>query len=170
MDATHIHLVLTHFPIVGSLLGIGVLIYGLAINNDQVKIVALSIFILMSLLTIPVFLSGEGAEETVEHISGVSENLIEVHEELAEKAIWLMGILGVVSLIGIISILRKASFAKPVSLIVLILSLATFGLFAKVGNLGGQIRHSEIRTTNTQVPSDESDQINYRHDDDDDDD
>jgi len=31
---------------------------------------------------------------------------------------------------------------------ILIISLATFGLFAKVGNLGGQIRHTEIRSNN----------------------
>ena len=29
-----------------------------------------------------------------------------------------------------------------------IVSLGTFGLFAKVGSTGGEIRHSEIRTSN----------------------
>ena len=37
MDATHIHLVLTHFPIVGTLIGIGVLIYGQIIRDSNIQ-------------------------------------------------------------------------------------------------------------------------------------
>ncbi len=148
MDATHLHLILTHFPIVGTIIGIGILAYGQFAKNDDIKKVALVTFILMAILTIPVFLSGEEAEETVEHIAGVSEQLIENHEELAEKAIWLMGLLGVLSIINFFVILKKLSFAKTLSLITLVVSLGTFGLFAKVGNTGGEIRHSEIRTSN----------------------
>ncbi len=87
MDATHFHLVSTHFPIVGTIIGIGILAYGNYSNNDSIQKVALITFIAMAILTIPVFLTGEEAEETVEHISGVSETIIEEHEELAEKAI-----------------------------------------------------------------------------------
>ncbi len=148
MDAAHLHLILTHFPIVGTIIGIIILAYGQFAKNDDIKKVALVTFILMAILTIPVFLTGEEAEETVEHIAGVSEQLIENHEELAEKAIWLMGLLGVLSVINFFAIVKKLSFAKIISLITLLVSLATFGLFAKVGNEGGKIRHSEIRTIN----------------------
>ncbi|MEQ9405605.1 MAG: hypothetical protein RIM99_18595 [Cyclobacteriaceae bacterium] len=103
----------------------------------------------MSILTIPVFLTGEEAEESVEHLSGVSENMIEEHEELAEKAIWLMGLLGALSLLSLYAIVKKISFSKTLTLSTLVVSLITFGVFAKVGNLGGQIRHSEIRATKT---------------------
>lgn len=148
MDATHLHLILTHFPIVGTIIGIGILAYGLLAKNNEVKKVALAIFVLMSILTIPVFLTGEEAEETVENIAGVSEQVIEIHEELAEKAIWLMGLLGVVSLINFIVIFKKLAYAKTLSIITLIVSLGTFGLFAKVGSTGGEIRHTEISSTN----------------------
>jgi len=59
-----------------------------------------------------------------------------------------MGLLGVLSLINFFAIIKKLSFAKTISLITLIVSLGTFGLFAKVGSTGGEIRHSEIRTNN----------------------
>ncbi len=147
MDATHLHLILTHFPIVGTILGIGILAYGQFLKNDTIKKVALVTFVLMAILTIPVFLTGEEAGEAVEDIAGVSEQLIENHEELAEKAIWLMGLLGVLSLINLFVIIKKWSFAKIISIITLIVSLGTFGLFAQVGSTGGEIRHSEIRTT-----------------------
>jgi uncharacterized membrane protein len=151
MDATHLHLMLTHFPIVGTIVGIGILAYGQFSNNNSIKKVALVTFFLMSILTIPVFLTGEGAEEAVEHLAGVSESIIEEHEELAEKAIWVMGLLGILSLFNILLIIKKSTFAKSVSLIVLIISFATVGVFVQVGNLGGQIRHTEIRANNSQL-------------------
>ncbi len=149
MNATHLHLILTHFPIVGTIIGIGILIYGLFLKKLEIQKVALATFILMALLTIPVFLTGEEAGETVENIAAISEQLIENHEELAEKAIWLMGLLGLLSIISLFAIFKKLSFAKTITLVTLIVSLVTFGVFAQVGNLGGQIRHSEIRTGST---------------------
>ena len=167
MDVAHLHLALTQFPIIGTIIGVGVLAYGQYANSDSIKKVALVIFILMALLTIPVFLTGEEAEETVEHLSGVSENLIEEHEELAEKAIWLMGLLGAFSLISFYAITKKMSFTKTTTIVTLVLSLTTAGLFAVVGNSGGQIRHSEIRTNTTNTFDHNSNDI-MKHDDDDD--
>lgn len=145
--------------------------YGQFAKNEDIKKVALGTFIVMAILTIPVFLTGEEAEETVEHLTGVSEQLIKNHEELAEKAIWLMGLLGVLSMINFFAISKKFSFAKTLSLITLVVSLGTFGLFAKVGSMGGEIRHSEIRTSNVNTTNGIfSDGDKYNHDDDDDDD
>jgi uncharacterized membrane protein len=148
MDATHIHLILTHFPIIGLTIGFGILVYGQYSKNNTIKKVALIIFILMAILTIPAYLSGEEAEEKVENIAGVSESIIEDHEELAEKAIWLMGLLGAFSLLNLYAISKNLTPSKTISTITIVISIATLGLFAKVGNLGGQIRHSEIRTQN----------------------
>ncbi|MCP4460550.1 MAG: hypothetical protein GY816_21390 [Cytophagales bacterium] len=171
MDATHIHLAITHFPIVGTIIGAGILAYGLYTENESINKVALVTLILMALLTIPVFLTGESAEETVEHLAGVSENIVEEHEELAEKAIWLMGALGVLSLISFYAISKKLSISKRLVLLTLITALASFGLFAKVGNLGGQIRHSEIRKNNDfQNEGNPNSTIEKEHDDDEDDD
>ena len=169
MDATHLHLVLTHFPIIGTIIGVGILAYGQFSKNDDIKKVALVTFILMAIMTIPVFLTGEDAEETVEHIAGVSEQLIKNHEELAEKAIWLMGLLGILSLLSLFAIIKKLPLAKTLISVTLITSVVTFGLFAQVGNLGGQIRHSEITTnaTNTQVDQ-ENHHSDKEHDEDDD--
>jgi len=147
MDATHIHLILTHFPIVGTIIGTGILTYGYFSKRNDVIKAALLTFVLMALVTIPVYLTGEDSEESVEHLAGVSERLIENHEELAEKAILFMGLLAVLSSISFLAVLRQFSFAKTITLITLIVSLVTFGIFAQVGNLGGQIRHSEIRTS-----------------------
>lgn len=156
MDAVHIHLIMTHFPIVGTIIGVAILAYGLFSKNDSIIKVALSTFIVMSILTIPVYLTGDGAEDAVENLAGVSKDIIEQHEELAEKAIWLMGLLGVMSLGGLFSISKKMASSKTLTTIIFIVSLLTFGLFAQVGNLGGQIRHSEISSNSTNIQNESS--------------
>ncbi len=171
MDSTHLHLVLTHFPIVGTFIGIGILVYGVISKNNAIKNAAMVTFAVMAILTIPVFLTGEEAEEAVEHLPGVTENIIEKHQELAELAIWLIGVLGILSLMGLYMNLKKMAFSSILISTVLIISLGTFAVFGKVGNLGGQIHHTEIRanTANTQMEK-SKDKENHREDDDEDDD
>lgn len=145
MDPTHLHLLLNHFPILGTLFGLGLLAYGLINDNESITKSGLVIFVLIALITIPVFLTGEPAEETVEDIPGVSHDLIHDHEELAEVAIWVMELLGLLALITIRIMIKKNKYRKYFQYITLILGLTVFGLMAQVGNLGGEIMHSEIR-------------------------
>ncbi len=147
MDATHVHLMLVHFPIIGTVIGTGILAYGQISGNNSIMKVALTTLALMAILTVPVFLTGEEAEEVIENLPGVSESIIEKHEELAKVAIWFMGTLGVFSLAGLFAIWKKANFSRSIVWVTLITSLITLGMLAKVGNLGGQIRHTEIRAT-----------------------
>ncbi len=167
MDATHLHLALAHFPIIGTLIGAAILAYGLMFKNLALQKGGLITCIIMALITIPVFLTGGEAEETVEDLAGVSEQLIENHEEFAEKAVWLIGIMGALALIAFFMIIKKFSAAKTLTWITLIVSLATFGVFAQLGNLGGQIRHSEIRTSSSYSPENSSQSLTTDDDDDD---
>ena len=139
MSSVHFHLAFTHFPIFGTLIGVLLLIAGFVFRKEQVIKSALLLFVAAAVVSIPVFLTGEGAEESVENLPGVLEAIIKDHEELAEKAIILMQVLGVFSLLAFILMLLKSKFSKIFNIIVLIVSIAAFGLIAKVGNLGGQI-------------------------------
>ena len=169
MDAVHIHLLLTHFPIIGTLLGVAILAYGLFFKNDAIQKLSLLIFIAMALVAIPVFLTGEGAEEAVENLPGVTEKIIHEHEELAETAIWFMGILGILAIVNWYALFKNYSFAKLLTIVTLFVSLITFGFYAKVGNLGGQIRHTEIRNGNTNITNmDNQGQKDVNEEDDDD--
>lgn len=145
MDSTHLHLILNHFPIIGTLIGTGVMAYGYYSGSYSTKKAALMIWVAMALVAIPVFLTGEPAEESVEHLLGVSEPMIEAHEEAAELALWVMEALGVLSLLAIFSKLIAEKHQKTFILAAFVLSLLTFGAMARTGYLGGLIRHSEIR-------------------------
>ena len=157
MDALHIHLLLNHFPVIGTLIGLTLLVLGFVSKSDAIKRASLAVFLGIALLTIPVYLTGEPAEESVERSVGVSKALIEDHEDAAMPALIAMEITGFFALIGLFVSFRVSRFANFSFVTALILSLVTFGLMARTANLGGQIRHVEIRTgtaaTNNENPA-----------------
>jgi uncharacterized membrane protein len=146
MDGTHLHLILNHFPIIGTIIATGVMAYGYFTQSDATKKAALITWVAMALVAIPVFLTGEPAEESVEGLAGVSEAIIGEHEEAAELAIWVMEALGLLSLVTLFIGFKNEKTKKMLTGAAFVLSLATFGLMAYTGYLGGQIRHSEIRS------------------------
>ncbi len=146
MNTTHIHLLLNHFPIIGSMIGSLILLWGIIKKQENVKAIAAVVIVAMTLLAIPVFLTGEPAEDAVENLPGVSEAMINLHEEAAELAIWLMVAAGVASLAALFFKWQKSERAKIVFTIALIMSLLSFGAMARTGYYGGKIRHTEIST------------------------
>ncbi len=146
MDQTHIHLLITHLPIFGSILGGLVLAYGLWTRSNQTKIAAYILFIISSIGGGIGYLTGEAAEEAVENIAGVSKNLVEQHEDSAVIALVALIALGVASVVGLFLTSRKSQFTRAVAVVIFFVSLISFGLVATTGYLGGQIRHSEINS------------------------
>ena len=144
MYATHLHLMLTHFPIVGIIIAIGILIYGIVIKNDSIKKVALTIFIISGILTIPIYFTGEWSKLIIEKIPGISDDFIKSHEAIAIKTTFLTSVLSVLSVIDLMAIKRKSVYSKTLLMITLLFSIVTFVYFSKAANFGGEIRHSEI--------------------------
>lgn len=144
MDASQIHLALNHVPLFFSIVGGLILLYGFIKKQDQIKYLSLYFMIIAGLFTVPVYLTGEGTEEAVEQLPGVSEGLIESHEEMAKIGLIIIIITSIIALITLI-LKKKTSLLKPALLLCIVLSFASFGVMAQTAHLGGQIRHSEIR-------------------------
>jgi glucan phosphoethanolaminetransferase (alkaline phosphatase superfamily) len=145
MNEAHFHLVVNHLPIVGILIGILVLLTGFLLKKSEVKITALGIFVFSALASIAAFYSGEGAEEIVERIPGISETLINQHEESAELFFTVILILGGVSLVNMFLEIKKSKLSKFGFILVILISMAAGILAKNVGTTGGEIRHTEIR-------------------------
>ena len=144
MSASQIHLALNHVPLFFSIIGGCVLIYGFIRKNESIKILSLYFMIVAALVTIPVYLTGEGTEEMVEKLPGVSEGMIEEHEEMAKIGLIIIIITGV-SALGALALKKKTTVLKPVLILCAVFSFASFGVIAQTAHLGGQIRHTEIR-------------------------
>ncbi len=146
MNQTHIHLVLNHFPIVGSLIGTLLLLWGLISRNFQLQKTASVILLVMSVLAIPVFLTGEAAEHTVENIAGISNAAVEAHEDSAKISIWFMVASGFAALMALVMYWRKNLVFKTLFAATFFISIASFGAIAWTGYTGGQVRHTELAT------------------------
>ena len=146
MDIAHIHLMLNHIPVTGVIFGLIVLAWGIFRRSDEVKIVGLIALILAGVVALPVYLTGEPAEEIVEKLPGVSEGVIELHEASALISLIFAMIAGGFAFVALVSRrLKSAAFAQFTMVGTLLVSLVTGVLMARTANLGGQIRHSEIR-------------------------
>ncbi len=148
----HVHLMINHFPVIGVFVGILLFVYALVRKSEEVKAVSLGVFVLIALITIPVFLTGEGAEDVVKHIPGVTETYIGRHEEIAELSLILMEVLGVLALAGLVLLKLRGFIPKIIVILVLVMSLTVATAVSITANLGGQIRHTEIRDAATAMP------------------
>lgn len=146
MNPTHIHLVITHLPIYGAFLGALVLVWGLLSRSVSTKVAAYGILLIASLGAVIAFLTGEEAEETAERIAGISKTALEAHEHFADNAYVAFLVLGVASLLAIWITYRLARWARTVAWLMLLIAVVAFGLAARTGYLGGQIRHTEIQS------------------------
>lgn len=148
MNPLHVHLLINHLPVFGTLLGIVVLMLALWRRSEQIESVAYFLFIISSLGAVISYLTGEGAEEAVEHIQGISKTAIERHEDFAIYPLLTLILLGVVSVVGIILIQEKSRLVGKIRSVLLILAVISFVLIAWAGYLGGQIRHTELQKGN----------------------
>lgn len=146
MNQAHLHLLFNHLPILGTLFGLLILMSGFLVRNNAVKRTALGIFVLSALCAIPAFLTGEGAEEMVESLPGVTENLVEAHADLADIFLWVVGGLGLLSLFTFFADLKAQKIAPILYGITFAAAVGTMILAQQVGSTGGKIRHTEIRS------------------------
>lgn len=146
MTAAHIHLLLNHIPILGSIFGLLLLSYGAFTSSNDIKSVSLLVFVITALITIPVYLTGDGAARIVHDLPGVSTAIIERHDNSATFTISAIELLGVCSLIAWWLRRKGSAIAGAVLAVILILAAVSSGLAIWTGALGGQIRHTEVRS------------------------
>ena len=93
---------LNHVPVLGVAFGLALVGLSLWRKGGELKRVSLGFLIVVAALSIPAYLTGEPAEKIVEDLPGVSEDVIEQHEEAAQVAFVGVLILGAVALCGLI--------------------------------------------------------------------
>lgn len=164
MNEAQIHLALNHAPLFLSIIGGGILITGMIRQNDLLKTVSLWLLAAGAVFALPVYFTGDGTEELIEHLPGVNEGMIERHEEMAKISLIIIGITGLSSITGLL--LRKKAAAKIILVVTVILSLASFFTMAQTAHLGGQVRHSEIQGNSTIGDKERGDSSEQDNDDD----
>ncbi len=146
MNDAHLHMVVNHFPIIGGIFGLGILIISLILKNKSVQNVAYGLFIVCAIFGAISMSTGEGAEEIVENLPNVTHQIIHEHEEMAEKLVIVLYVLGAVSLLGFYLNIKNHPKATIISYMIVLISLVSIFLGKQTGTTGGEIRHTEIRS------------------------
>lgn len=115
------------------------------IKSPVVTKTSFVVLIVAGLAAIPVFFTGEGTEEAIESLPGVSETVIERHEEVAKLAMLAIAAAGLLAIVALVVSSRQV-VARVFRVMVLVLALVSGSLMAQTAHLGGQIRHTEIRS------------------------
>jgi uncharacterized membrane protein len=151
MNDAHLHMVVNHFPIIGTILGLGILITGIILKNNILKSTAYALFIVAAVFAAFSMGTGEGAEELVEDMPSIGKQIIHEHEEMAEKLAIILYVLGTISLVGLFLNYKKHAKAQLVSYLALIIAIVGVFFAQQTGTTGGEIRHTEIRANTVPI-------------------
>jgi hypothetical protein len=143
MNPAHIHLMLNHVPLFGALAVTILCAVALLRRQQGLARGGLVVAVLTAIVGLAVYLTGEPAEELVENLPGVSEAVLETHEEVALVATVVLGAFGILALIGLFAFRHGVTMGFTRAL--LAVSFVPLAAMAYTAYLGGQVRHSEIR-------------------------
>lgn len=145
MNNAHWHLLLNHIPVLGVWFALAWMLAALILRNAPMMRSSWVALIVCALAAIPVYLTGEPAEEIVEHLPGVSEAILDQHEDIGKIAFFGMEALGVLALGSLVVSWRNEKWLRPLAVTSLLFTALCGGVLGYTAYLGGQIRHSEIR-------------------------
>jgi uncharacterized membrane protein len=145
MSLTHLHLLLNHFPVIGALIGVALLALALIRKSSELSKVSLGLFAALGIVTLIVFFTGEPAEEGIEKLPGFSESITEKHEEFALLATIVLSAIGAMAG-AVLALFKGKELPRRITLIALVLSIVGGGMMSYTAMLGGQVRHTEVRS------------------------
>jgi uncharacterized membrane protein len=142
----HLHLLVNHFPIIGSIFISVMFIIALWFKNVFLQKVSLWFLVGVALSTALTYASGGGTKAAVQGLPQVSDTMIAAHEQAARYGLIIMFVAGALALGGIILYSKKPILPLYFRISVLVVLLISVVVLTYVGFLGGLIMHSEIRS------------------------
>jgi uncharacterized membrane protein len=147
LNSAHLHLLITHLPVLGDLFGLLMLLIALAKGDRDLKRISLFVFMISAMAAVPTYLTGRTASTfLMKLMPGMSMDAGDQHAEVAVIALAVGCVLGIVALAGLL-VYRQANRTPTwFTGLVLVLALLTTAVMTWTANLGGKIRHVEIQS------------------------
>jgi len=145
MNSAQLHLVFTHLPIVG--LGFAILLNLVALFRKSAELQKLSLwcYLLLGVFALLAYITGDDAEKIMLTYPGITEDLIEPHENIALFFFLGLMLTSLLSMIGLYLTKTREKLLKRFSLYLLIAAILVSILAVITGSTGGVIRHTEIK-------------------------
>jgi hypothetical protein len=144
-SAPHWHLVLNHLPSVGTLVAVCLLAGARSVGSRDVTRASLLLFVVLSLLAIPTFVTGAAAGWTIRTAPGVSERALAAHQDAALLGLVALLVTGWLAWFTLWRDRRRQTLDGWGALAVLASGALSLVLMLWTARLGGDINHPEIR-------------------------
>lgn len=145
MSAAFFHIAWVHIPVLGVLLAFVLFLATARRPHGELRRFSLLLFVGCALAVVPAYLSGEGAEEIVEHAPGVGHAVIEAHEEMALIGASFTVAAGVLALALGVGFPLASAARTWLGRGLAVIGLAATVLMALTAHRGGLIRHPELQ-------------------------
>jgi putative copper export protein len=157
MNWAHLHVALNHIPVLGTLLVFALFCAAMLRRSDELKKVCLGAFVVLALVSVLIKFTGDYAFQSVAKADWIEESVVTAHDDAANQATTGMIVLGLLAASGLFLLRTVKSLPRWLMGTLFVAAFVAFLLMARAANLGGRIRHTEIRpqsgTTSTNPSS-----------------
>lgn len=140
----HWHLLLNHFPAIGTVIALGLLLCAQFRKSEELNRTSLILLVIIALLTIPTYISGGAARRAIEGTADISSDILAAHQDAATWAFGFLLITGWFSWLALWQYRRLGRPSRWVVPVVIVLAAVTLAAMVRTGGLGGAINHPEV--------------------------
>lgn len=145
LNGAHLHLMLVHFPIAGTILAVPLLLAAWFLRNETVKLVGLSLVVVLGLAVWAADKTGGMAAGVVRDLPDIQRSDIREHAMAAEWGLRALGLNALVAAYGLFAAWKTKKLPHWVFVTVTLLAIWGSTVIARVGYLGGMIHHPETK-------------------------
>ena len=141
----HLHIVLNHFPLIGSVFVLGLLIASAYMKNDDMRRISLILFVVLGLLAIPIYITGAAAGWAYQGRPDTPAQLLAAHGDAGLLALIFLGLTGTASWLVLWRERRYGQASNAGFIAVLALGVIALLTIIEAGSLGGTVIRPELR-------------------------
>ena len=141
----HLHIVLNHFPLIGSIFVLGLLIASAYMKNDDMRRVSLILFVVLGLLVIPTYITGAAAGWAYQGRADMSTEVLAAHRDAGLLAFLFLGLTGTASWLVLWRERRFGQTSVTGMYTVLALGIVALLTIIETGSLGGTVIRPDLR-------------------------
>ncbi len=145
MNLAHVHIVLNHVPSLGSILGLLLLAAGIYKKNEDIKLFAYGVLVLITMAVLPTYITGAEAQRIVAKSPSFSAGMVQLHQNAAMLTLVSMTFAGMFAWFGLWEFRRHGRSGTLTTMATLITTIAAVAFVLGTASLGGKINHAEIR-------------------------
>ena len=141
----HLHIVLNHFPLIGSIFVLGLLVASVYMKNNDMRRVSLILFVVLGLLAIPTYITGAAAGWAYQGRPEMSTQILNAHRDAGLLAFIFLGLTGTASWLVLWRERRFGRASNAGLYAVLALGFVSLLTIIEAGSLGGTVIRPELR-------------------------